>query len=119
MRQPIPLAAQPRCTDPKFIVNFNNLMRHVTPIPLITTEVTHKICVSGKVGISRTELTNYFAEQGIEVSKSVTKDCHLVVLGDAFSPAKEAKAIKLSIPVVSMDSFDSLVALSTYIQGLS
>lgn len=105
--------------DPKFIVNFNNLMRHVTPIPLITTEVTHKICVSGKVGISRTELTNYFAEQGIEVSKSVTKDCHLVVLGDAFSPAKEAKAIKLSIPVVSMDSFDSLVALSTYIQGLS
>jgi DNA ligase (NAD+) len=63
-------------------------------------EPKRKICITGKLDMSRLTAQEHFERLGFEVSSSVTKDCYALITGGEES-SKSKKANSLGVPVVN------------------
>lgn len=64
------------------------------------TNQHRKICITGKLDMTKQELADHLARYGFEVINSVTKDCYaLISNGDESTKAKQAN--KYGIPVIN------------------
>ena len=58
-----------------------------------------KVCVTGKLDMTRSQITEHLDTFGYSVTSSVTKDCYALIYGDT-SSSKFAKAHKYGIKTI-------------------
>lgn len=61
--------------------------------------ITKKVCISGKLDITKSELEEILVSLGYTVSSSVTKDCYALI-SSGESTSKTEKAIRYGIPII-------------------
>jgi DNA ligase (NAD+) len=66
---------------------------------LIST-TSRKVCITGKMDMTRTELADILEKLGYKVASTVTKDCYALITGGDTSSSKYLKAKQLGITVV-------------------
>lgn len=66
---------------------------------LISTTL-RKVCITGKMDMTRTELADILEKLGYKVTSTVTKDCYALITGGDTSSSKYLKAKQLDITVV-------------------
>ena len=66
---------------------------------LIST-TSRKVCITGKMDMTRTELADILEKLGYKVTSTVTKDCYALITGGDTSSSKYLKAKQLCITVV-------------------
>ena len=66
---------------------------------LIST-TSRKVCITGKMDMTRTELADILEKLGYKVTSTVTKDCYALITGGDTSSSKYLKAKQLGITVV-------------------
>jgi DNA ligase (NAD+) len=66
---------------------------------LISTTL-RKVCITGKMDMTRTELADTLEKLGYKVTSTVTKDCYALITGGDTSSSKYLKAKQLDITVV-------------------
>jgi len=59
-----------------------------------------KVCITGKMDMTRKQLQEVLENKGFHVTSSVTKDCYALITGGDTSSSKYKKAISLGINVV-------------------
>jgi len=58
-----------------------------------------KVCITGKLDMTRSQLASILEEKGFQVTSTVTKDCYTLVAGDTTS-SKYKKAITIGVNVI-------------------
>lgn len=107
-----------RFEDKDFLEFYYDLLKKVTLIPVVATNVTHRICITGSLDMTRGELEEYFSTHGIEVHDRVTKGTCFVLKGNKPSQSKIDKAIKMGIGYAEFSSFQSLEKAVAFIKEL-
>jgi DNA ligase (NAD+) len=75
-----------------------NLEQAQTVVTLLDDR--RKVCITGKLDMTRGELSDILQDKGFEVTSTVTKDCYaLISAGDA-SSSKYTKAVKLGVKII-------------------
>ena len=59
-----------------------------------------KVCITGKMDMTRKELQEVLENKGFRITSSVTKDCYALITGGDTSSSKYKKAISLGINIV-------------------
>ena len=59
-----------------------------------------KVCITGKLDMTRSRLSEILDEKGFTSTTSVTKDCYALISGGDNSSSKYKKAVTLNIPVI-------------------
>jgi DNA ligase (NAD+) len=59
-----------------------------------------KVCVTGKLDMTRTQIAEMLEKNGFTVSSSVTKDCYALITAGDTSSSKYVKAQTLGIPII-------------------
>jgi len=71
-------------------------------IDVVDTDNIKKVCVTGKMDVTRTELKEILAVHGFEVTSTVTKDCYaLITASNETTSSKYKKAIANGITVLN------------------
>jgi len=58
-----------------------------------------KVCITGKLDMTRNQLASILEEKGFQVTSTVTKDCYALVAGDTIS-SKYKKAMTIGVNVI-------------------
>lgn len=58
-----------------------------------------KVCITGKLDMTRSQLASILEEKGFQVTSTVTKDCYTLVAGDTTS-SKYKKAMTIGVNVI-------------------
>ena len=58
-----------------------------------------KVCITGKLDMTRNQLASILEEKGFQVTSTVTKDCYALIAGDTTS-SKYKKAITIGVTVI-------------------
>ena len=58
-----------------------------------------KVCITGKLDMTRSQLASILEEKGFQVTSTVTKDCYALVAGDTTS-SKYKKAMTIGVNVI-------------------
>lgn len=66
---------------------------------LISTS-NKKVCITGKMDMTRNDLADILEKQGFKVSSTVTKDCYALITGGDTTSSKYVKAKQLGITIV-------------------
>ena len=93
------------------IINWLNINRDwVEKLPLQLVEEVNitrlveqdakKICLTGKIDMSRTEFKTHLELLGFKVTTTVTKDCYALISGGDTESTKYKKAIQTSVPII-------------------
>lgn len=61
---------------------------------------TKKVCITGKMDMTRPELTKLLESKGFKVATSVTKDCYALITGGDTTSTKYCKAVQAGIKVL-------------------
>ena len=61
--------------------------------------VRKKVCITGKLDMTRNQLSSILEEKGFQVTSTVTKDCYALVAGDTVS-SKYKKAVTIGVNVI-------------------
>ena len=57
-----------------------------------------KVCITGKLDMTRSQLASHLEDKGFQVTSTVTKDCYALIAGDdKSSKYKKASALQVSI----------------------
>ena len=82
----------------------------VTTLPLqleqnVTVEETvgtpaRKICITGKLDMTRGDLADRLEAKGFKVSSTVTKDCYALITGGDTSSSKYKRAVTLGVTII-------------------
>lgn len=69
----------------------------------ITTPISKnkKVCITGKLDLTRDELAAILTEYGYEVRDKVTRDLYMLVSGNDLSSGKCVKAVEYGIPIIN------------------
>jgi DNA ligase (NAD+) len=59
-----------------------------------------KVCVTGKLDMTRTQITELLEQKGFSVSSSVTKDCYALITAGDDSSSKYVKAVQLGVQII-------------------
>jgi len=59
---------------------------------VINSDGIRKICITGKLDMSRSELASHLEEKGFTVTSTVTKDCYALISGGDTTSSKYRKA---------------------------
>lgn len=73
-------------------------LEHVSNVNDITVS-SKKVCITGKLDMTRNDLSQILSDKGFSVTTSVTKDCYALIAGDTTS-SKYQKAEKLGISII-------------------
>lgn len=63
------------------------------------TVSSKKVCITGKLDMTRNDLSQILSDKGFSVTTSVTKDCYALIAGDTTS-SKYQKAEKLGVSII-------------------
>ena len=58
-----------------------------------------KVCITGKLDMTRNQLSDILEDKGFQVTSTVTKDCYALVAGDTVS-SKYKKAMTIGVNVI-------------------
>lgn len=61
--------------------------------------VRKKVCITGKLDMTRNQLSSILEEKGFQITSTVTKDCYALVAGDTVS-SKYKKAVTIGVNVI-------------------
>lgn len=61
---------------------------------------TKKVCVTGKLDMTRTQITEILEQKGFSVTSSVTKDCYALITAGDDSSSKYVKATQLGVQII-------------------
>ena len=73
------------------------LEQNVQVEEVITTQ--RKVCITGKLDMTRSQLAEIIEENGFKVTSTVTKDCYALIAGDTTS-SKYKKAMTIGVNVI-------------------
>lgn len=59
-----------------------------------------KVCITGKLDMSRSELSDMLTDIGFQVTSTVTKDCYALISGGDNSSSKYKKAVSNNVQIV-------------------
>jgi len=69
---------------------------------LMATSTSKKVCVTGKLDMTRNQITDHLAKFGYQVTNTVTKDCIALISGDNNTTSSKAKrAESLGIKIIN------------------
>jgi NAD-dependent DNA ligase len=88
--------------------NAEALFEHLQVSTEELIEPDFKVCITGELDQTRDELAAYFAEQGIELVDTLTKDCQALIVGQKPGKAKLSKATALGIFMVTASKASSV-----------
>jgi len=94
--------------DNAFWKNALNVLMYLDILPEGDTDNDLKVCITGELGLSRDELIDYFADQGIELVDNLTKSCVALIVGEKPGNVKLLKATELGIFMVNSDKASSI-----------
>jgi DNA ligase (NAD+) len=72
-----------------------------------------KVCITGKLDMTRSDLASILEEKGFTVTSTVTKDCYALIAGDSNS-SKYTKAMDKGIPIIEYWENKSQVIKGTF-----
>lgn len=75
------------------------LEQSITVSELIST-TTRKVCITGKMDMTRNDLAEILEKLGYKITSTVTKDCYALVTGGDTTSSKYIKAKQLGINIV-------------------
>jgi len=68
----------------------------------MSTSKNKKVCVTGKLDMTRNQITEHLAKFGFQVTNTVTKDCIALISGDSDATSSKAKrAESLGIKIIN------------------
>lgn len=65
-----------------------------------TTLASKRVVITGKLDMSRSDLSDILASKGFKPSDSITRDCYVVISSGDVDSAKYKKAVQLGIPIL-------------------
>jgi len=69
---------------------------------IMSTSKNKKVCVTGKLDMTRNQITEHLAKFGFQVTNTVTKDCIALISGDSDATSSKAKrAESLGIKIIN------------------
>jgi DNA ligase (NAD+) len=89
------------------------LEQSITVLELISTN-TRKVCITGKMDMTRNDLADILEKLGYKISSTVTKDCYALITGGDTTSSKYLKAKQLGIIVVDYWSSKKDVLAGTF-----
>ena len=75
------------------------LEQNVTVEDIIGTE-SRKVCITGKLDMTRNELASILESKGFKITSTVTKDCYALITAGDNSSSKFKKATTLNVKIV-------------------
>ena len=66
----------------------------------LISNTNRKVCITGKMDMTRTDLSDILEKAGFKVTSSVTKDCYALITGGDTTSSKYIKAKELGITIV-------------------
>lgn len=103
--------------DPSFEENFDELLELLVLDSKHIPENEMRVCVTGSLTGSRDEMIDYFANNDIELTDKLTKDCKFMIIGQKPGKAKLLKATELGINTLDMTDYSSIDKLIEAIKG--
>lgn len=88
-------------------------LEYVITVDELTTKV-RKVCITGKMDISRQELTEVLEKKGFKVTSTVTKDCYALITDGESSSSKYVKAQQLGIRTLMYESKKKEILTGTF-----
>jgi DNA ligase (NAD+) len=67
---------------------------------VLQTKNAKKVCITGKMDMTRNQLAEVLANKGFIVTSGVTKDCYALISGGDTTSSKYKKAIELNIQIL-------------------
>jgi DNA ligase (NAD+) len=89
------------------------LEQSISVSELISTNV-RKVCITGKMDMTRNDLANILEKLGYKITSTVTKDCYALITGGDTTSSKYLKAKQLGITVVDYWSSKKDVLAGTF-----
>ena len=77
-----------------------NLKQEVSVDSLIRPTGKGKVCITGKLDMTRPQLTEILEKQGYKVTSTVTKDCYALINGGDKGSSKYKKADSMGITII-------------------
>ena len=75
------------------------LEQNVTVEEVVGTPA-RKVCITGKMDMTRGQLSDILQEKGFKVTSTVTKDCYALITGGDTTSSKYKKAVTLGVTIV-------------------
>ena len=75
------------------------LEQNISVSELIST-TTRKVCITGKMDMTRNDLADILEKLGYKVTSTVTKDCYALITGGDTTSSKYVKAKQLGVNIV-------------------
>jgi DNA ligase (NAD+) len=72
---------------------------------VLQTKPAKKVCITGKMDMTRNQLAEILANKGFVVTSGVTKDCYALISGGDITSSKYKKALELGVKVVDYWSY--------------
>lgn len=106
-----------RFDDKEFMEYYLDLLSKVTIIPIVNNDMSHKVCITGALHVTRGEIEEVFNKHGIEVTDRVTKGTNFLLLGNRPSQSKIDAATKAKIGYAQFDSFGTVEKAIEFIKS--
>jgi DNA ligase (NAD+) len=75
-------------------------LEQIISVSELISTTSRKVCITGKMDMTRTELADILEKLGYQITSTVTKDCYALITGGDTSSSKYLKAKQLDITVV-------------------
>lgn len=75
-------------------------MEQAISVSTLISTTTRKVCITGKMDMTRNELAEILEKLGFKVTSTVTKDCYALITGGDTTSSKYIKAKELGIIIV-------------------
>jgi len=72
---------------------------------VLQTKSTKKVCITGKMDMTRNQLSEILANNGFIVTSGVSKDCYALISGGDSTSSKYKKAVELGVQVIDYWSY--------------
>lgn len=102
----------------EFYENAKDMLKWLAINHDVDTETLIKGVITGSLGQTHEELTEYFGKYGIELVENLTKDCQFLIAGEKPSNSKVLKATELDIRMVEATKMSSIDKLIATVKGL-
>lgn len=100
-----------------FLDNAKDLIKLIKVVESGITAKEIVVCITGTLGLPRTELSSYLGNFNIELADKLTKECDYLIICEKAGQSKILKATDLGIPMINAVGVTSIDSLVTLIQA--
>lgn len=87
-------------TNQEWVMDLPLQLEQVVTIDELLPSTTKKVCVTGKLDMSRKDLEEILTKKGYKISSTVTKDCYALITAGDNSSTKYVKAVDSGVPIL-------------------